>query len=70
MEGLGRTVNLVNFGAFLVKYCERKVLIIDLLKTLAKANAFPFYRLPSKSLLIESVPLYARRTHANVRHRV
>lgn len=42
---------------------------IALLKTLAKANAIPFSRETPKNRLIELITHYARRAHANVRHR-
>jgi hypothetical protein len=42
---------------------------IALLKVLAKTNAIPFSRETSKSRLIELITHYARRAHANVRHR-
>jgi len=42
---------------------------IALLKALAKANAIPFSRETSKNRLIEMITHYARRAHANVRHR-
>jgi hypothetical protein len=42
---------------------------IALLKALAKANAIPFSRETSKNRLIELITHYARRAHANVRHR-
>ena len=67
--GVGKTANVVNIGAVLAKYHDRKVLIIDLLKTLAKANAIPFSRETSKNRLMELITHYARRAHANFRHR-
>jgi hypothetical protein len=42
---------------------------IALLKALAKANAIPFGRDAGKEKLIEMISHYARRAHANIRHR-
>jgi len=42
---------------------------ISLLKALAKANAIPFGRETGKERLIELITHYARRAHANIRHR-
>lgn len=42
---------------------------IALLKALAKANAIPFDRDTGKEKLIERITHYARRAHANIRHR-
>jgi hypothetical protein len=40
-----------------------------LLKALARANAIPFSKETSKEKLIERITHYARRAHANIRHR-
>jgi hypothetical protein len=42
---------------------------VGLIKALAKANAIPFSKETSKEKLIELITHYARRAHANIRHR-